>query len=337
MNKIERVRAAIKGEPVDRIPASFYSHNHFIESQTDKIAGYLLNQNEKFDWDFLKAGLRPSYYAEAWGCKARFYPDRVPELETHLIHKADDFRKLEKLDPQKGVLGEHVMVARELNKGLKGEELFVMTLFSPLAVAGRLAGGVVGTASEYQNLLKFIEDDPEAVRHGLSIITQTLADYGKELIRAGADGIFLSTSVWSGDVMSQEDYKVFAKPYELAIYKTVINEGATYNILHICRENILFDIFSDYPVEVINYDSTSPRNLSLKEAMSKTNKALWGGVDHRRTLVEGPVEKIISEVHAALDQTGGKRFFIGPGCTSNSAIPDQHYQAVKHAISTWRK
>lgn len=337
MNKVERVKAAMKGEPVDRIPVSFYTHNHRIESQTDKIAGYLLQQNEKFDWDFLKAGLRPSYYAEAWGCKVRFYPDKVPELETCVVHNADDFRKIKKLDPKKGVLGEHVKIAEKLKEGLKDKQLFVMTLFSPLTVAGRLAGGIVRTPSEHRNLQRLIQEDPEAVHHGLSTITQTLADYAKELIRAGADGIFLSTSVWSGDAINEEDYKVFAKPYEIAIYEAVIKEGAAFNILHICRENIFFDVFTDYPVDIINYEATSPRNLSLKEAMGKTNKALWGGVDHRKTLVEGPIEKIISEVHTALDQTQGERFFLGPGCTSNSAIPDAHYIAAKHAISTWRK
>lgn len=337
MNKIERVRAAIKGEEVDRIPVSFYMHNHAIESQTDKIADYLLYMNKKFDWDFLKAGLRPSYYAEAWNCRVRFFPDKVPELETYVVHNADDLERLDKVDPKTGVLAEHVKVAKELHRELRGKQLFVMTLFSPLTVAGRLAGGVVNTPSEYQNLLTLIKENPKAVHQGLTVITETLCDYARELIRAGADGIYLSTSVWSGGVLSEKEYREFAKPYELSVLDAVNREGATFNIMHICRENIQFELFSDYPVDIFNYETTSPNNLSLREAMGKTKKALWGGLDHRRTLVEGPIEKITEEVHTALDQTGGKRFFLGPGCTSSSLIPDAHYIAAREAISTWRK
>lgn len=337
MNKIERVRAAIKGEEVDRIPVSFYMHNNAIESQTDKIADYLLSMNKKLDWDFLKAGLRPSYYAEAWNCRVRFFQDKVPELENYVVHNAEDFKNLEKIDPKTGVLAEHVKVAEDLYKELKGKQLFVMTLFSPLTVAGRLAGGVVNTPSEYQNLLALIKEDPKAVHQGLSVITETLCDYARDLIKAGSDGIYLSTSVWSGGSLSEEEYREFAKPYELSLFDAVIREGATFNILHICRENIKFDLFTDYPVDIFNYETTSPKNLNLKEAMGKTNKALWGGLDQRKTLPEGPIEKIIEEVHAALDQTGGKRFLLGPGCTSSSLIPDSHYVAAREAISTWRR
>jgi uroporphyrinogen decarboxylase len=337
MTKRERVMAAVRGEPVDRVPVSFFNHNYLMESSTDRLAAYLLEQHQKFGWDFLKATLRPSYYAEAWGCKVRFYHDRVPEKETYVIKSADDFRKLEKLDPTKGVFGEHVKVAEELEDGLKGSVPFIMTLFSPLTVAGRLAGGVVRTSSESGNLRRHMEENPEAVQYGLSIISETLCDYARELIRAGADGIFLSTSVWSRDAISEENYKIFGKPYDLAVYQAAIREGATFNVLHICRENIILDLLSDYPVQVVNYEATSPRNPSLKEVMNKTDKTLWGGLDHRNTLLKGPVDAIVAEVHAALEQTGGRRFILGPGCTSLSQIPEAHYVAAKEALFAWGK
>lgn len=337
MNKIERVRAALRGEDVDRIPVSFYFHNHAVESRTDRLADYLLLMNDRFDWDFLKAGLRPSYYAEAWGCGARFFPDRVPELETYPLHTVEDLKKLKKVNPKTGVFAEHVKVAGQLHQALGGKELFVMTVFSPLAVAGRLAGGVVNTRSEYQNLLHLLHEDPEAVRRGLQVITETLCEYARDLVRAGADGIYLSTSVWSGGALSEEQYALFAKPYELALLNAVIEEGGTFNILHICRENIRFDLFTDYPVELFNYEATSPRNPSLQEALAKTDKALWGGLDQRKTLPAGPIARIAGEVHAALDQTGGKRFFVGPGCTSASPVPDAHYDAARGATYTWQK
>ena len=99
----------------------------------------------------------------------------------------------------------------------------------------------------------------------------------------------------------------------------------------------MLDLLSDYPVQIISYDALSPRNPSLKEALSRTDKALWGGVDHKTTLLEGPVEAIAAEVHAALEQTGGKRFFLGPGCTSLRPVPDAYLLAAKEALSSWQR
>jgi len=337
MTKRERVMAAVKGEPVDRVPASFFGHNHPAERSSDTLAPYLLEQNHKFGWDLIKVNLRSSYYGEAWGCKHRWDPQRGPQLEDYVIRSADDFRKLERLEPTKGVLGDQVRVAKLLGEALKGSVPYVQTIFSPLSVAARLAGALAMTPSEPDAIKRFMKENPEALHHGLLIISQTLADYAREAIRAGADGIFFATTVWSRDALTEEEYKIFGRPYDLAVLEAAIQEGATFNILHLCRENIMLDLLSDYPVQVISYDALSPRNPSLKAAMGRTDKALWGGVDHKTTLLKGPVEAIVAEVQAALEQTGGRRFFLGPSCTTQFPVPETHLVAVKEALSTWQR
>ena len=330
--------AAVKGEPVDRVAASFFEHNHLAERSSDTTAANLLEQNYKFDWDFIKVNLRSSYYAEAWGCEYRWDPQKgSPQLVDYVIKSADDFRKLEKLDPTKGAFGDQVRVAKLLGEVLKGSVPYVQTIFTSLGVAARLAGAVALTPSESDAIRWFMRENPEALHDGLRIITQTLANYAREAIRAGADGIFLATTVWSRDTITEEDYKIFGRPYDLPVYEAAIQEGATFNILHLCRENIMFDLLSDYPVQVINYDALSPQNPSLKEAMGRTDKALWGGVDHKITLLKGPVDQIVAEVQAALEQTGGRRFFLGPSCVTQSQVPETHLLAVKKALSTWQR
>ena len=341
MSKRERVMAAVRGEPVDRVPLSFFGHNHPVERSSETLAPYLLEQNRKFDWDFIKVNLRATYYGEAWGCKYRWDPERGPELEDNVVKSADDFRKLKRLDPTEGVLGDQIRVAKLLGEALKGSVPYVHTAFTPLTVVNKLAGALSHTTSETDIVKRFMKENPEALHHGLSVISQTLADYAREAIRAGADGMFLTTTVWSRDAITEEEYEIFGRPYDLAIYEAAIQEGATFNILHLCRENIMLDLLSDYPVQVISYDALSPRNPSLREAMERTDKALWGGIDHKTALLKGPVEAIVAEVHAALEQTGGKRFFLGPGCSISSSfnitlVPEAHLLAAKEALSSWR-
>jgi uroporphyrinogen decarboxylase len=337
MTKRERVMAAVQGKPVDRVPVSFFNHNHTAERSSSTLAQHLLQQNQKFEWDFIKVGLRASYYGEAWGCKYRWDPEKGPQLEDYVVKSADDFKNLQKLDSTTGVLGDHVRVAKLLGESLKGSVPYVHTIFSPLSIAARLAGAIYLDPSEGDAIKHFMRENPEALHHGLSIISQTMADYASEVIRAGADGIFLTTTVWSQDVVTEEEYKIFGKPYDLAVYQAAIQEGATLNVLHICRENIMFDLLSDYPVQVINYEATSPRNPSLKEALRRTDKALWGGLDHRSILPKGTAEAIIAEVHDALEQTGGRRFILGNGCTSASEVPEANWIAAKEALSSWQR
>jgi uroporphyrinogen decarboxylase len=257
-----------------------------------------------------------------------------PQVEEYIIKQAKDFRKLKKLDPTQGPFGEQLKIAGMLQDALKGSVPFVQTTFSPLSVAGRMAGAKNRDPAEAEPIKRFMKEDPESLQYGLKTISQTLVDYTREAIRSGADGMFLTTTVYSKDTITEDEYEIFGKPFDIAIFNAANEAGATFNILHICRENIMLDLLSDYPVQVINYEATSPRNPSLKEAMEKTDKALWGGLDHNETLPNGPVEAIVSQVNDALKQTGGRRFILGPGCTGLLRAPDAHLTAAKEALST---
>jgi uroporphyrinogen decarboxylase len=337
MTKRERLMAAVKGEAVDRVPASYYNHNHPVEYSADRLIPALLGHQEKFDWDFVKVMIRASYYLEAWGCKFTIDPVKGAKLQDHVVKEAADYTKLKKLDPTKGPFGEHVDIARQLGQALKGNVPYMQSVFGPLTIAGRLAGGKFDAVDETVAARKFIDENPDELLEGLSVITETVADYVRECIRAGADGIFYTTTAYGSlDVLTKEEYKIFAEPFDLAILNAANEEGATLNILHICRENLMFDLFSKYPVQIINYESTSPKNPDLKEVMTLTDKAIWGGMDQRKILPEGSAQEVKAQALDALEQTGGRRIILGPGCTNvYLTAPDENISAIKAAVDTW--
>ena len=339
MTKKERLMAAVKGDPVDRIPVSFFGHNHTAERSPGTAVQAMLEQDRKFDWDFMKVQMRATYYAEAWGCTYNWMgPDIGPEVLDHVVKRADDFRKLKRLDASRGVLGDHVGIAKKIGEALKGRTPYVQTIFSPLSVADMLAGTRFHQYPRIGPLKRLMEEKPEAVHEGLSVISRTLADYAKESVQAGADGILLTTWRWAmQDVLTEEQYKIFGKPYDLAVIEGAIQAGANFNILHICRDPVIFDALADYPVDVISFNATSPQNPSLRDAMGRTKKALWGGIDHTQTLLHGPVEAITREVYGALEETGGKRFMLGPGCAIPAQVPEAHLRAVQASLSQWGK
>lgn len=332
MTKRERLMAAVNGDPVDRVPASYYFHYHAAEKSADLNVRHMLEQQRIFDWDFVKVQLGAYYYGQAWGCTVTEDPVLGPQIDETVIRTAEDYRRLKKVDVMQGPFGEQLRVARMLNEALKGDIPFIQTTFSPLSVAGRIAGAKNRDPNEADYIKRFMKEDPESLHYGLKIISETLADYARAAVRSGADGMFLTTTVYSRDAFTEEDYETFGKPYDLAVFNAANEEGATLNILHLCRENIMVDLLSDYPVQIVNYEATSPRNPSLKEGLEKTGKAVWGGLDQHDVLPRGPVEAIRKQVRDALEQTGGRRFILGPGCTGLVRVPDAHLMAAKEAL-----
>jgi uroporphyrinogen decarboxylase len=67
LSKRERVDAARRGAPVDRVPAAAWQH--FIPEE--RVAAPLAEAHRRFfdtfDWDWLKVNPRATVYAEAWG------------------------------------------------------------------------------------------------------------------------------------------------------------------------------------------------------------------------------------------------------------------------------
>ena len=189
MTKRERLMAAVTGDPVDRAPASYYFHYHPAERSAKSNVQHLLEQQRKFDWDFIKVQLGAHYYGQGWGCTYKEDPLWGPQIDKHIIYEAKDYRKLEKLDITQGPFGEQLRVAQMLNETLKGSIPFIQTTFSPLSVAGRMAGAKNRDPAEAEPIKNFMKEDPESLHYGLEIISQTLADYARKAVCRGADGM----------------------------------------------------------------------------------------------------------------------------------------------------
>lgn len=67
MTKKERVRAALRGEPVDRVPVSLWGHDFLREWSADDLAAQTVESYRAHDWDFIKLNPRWTFFAEAWG------------------------------------------------------------------------------------------------------------------------------------------------------------------------------------------------------------------------------------------------------------------------------
>src|SRR5437879_13821799 len=104
MTSRERVMAALRGERVDRVPASLWRHNCATENSAETLAAETLRLARRFEWDFLKPQSRAQCFAEMWGL--RYAPSReraTPYTVTRApLATAADLRRLEPADARTG-------------------------------------------------------------------------------------------------------------------------------------------------------------------------------------------------------------------------------------------
>ncbi|MBI4233191.1 MAG: uroporphyrinogen decarboxylase [Chloroflexi bacterium] len=327
MTHRERVQAALAGRPVDRPPVSMWRHFFDREMTAQGMAEAMLAFQREHDWDFMKVNPRAFYHVEDWGVRLRYtgHPHQAPEVTGRPVKNPQDWERLQALDIHAGVLGEHLAALRSIARDLKGQVPFLMTVFTPLSIASRLA------ASE-ETFLQHLRGYPQQVQHALEIVTDTFARFSRACLEAGASGLFYATTAWATrDRLTEEEYARWARPYDLKLLRAL--PPAEFHLLHVCRDNNMLAALTDYPVAAFNWDARGRGNPSLREGKALlSSKAVIGGVSHRTLLAEGTPAQVAGEVASLRREMGATGWMLGPGCTFPPQTPEANVRAVRDAL-----
>jgi uroporphyrinogen decarboxylase len=292
MTKRERVRAAVAGGDVDRLPIMFW-HHFRPHGSPQKLAEATLDFFGRFDLDIFK-----------------IMPDIPYPFPTNSIRSADDWRLLSPLDVMEGNLGRMVTATELLYENLPNDEPVIVTMFSPFCYAMNFAGR--------DSIRRHLEENPTRVHEALSVIAENLAQFSRALIAHGADGIFFASQGAGDDILTREQYKEFGIPYDLQVLQGA--QDGWLNVLHIHGfENLMIDLFADYPAAVFSWsDRLSGRSLNEVRDLAP-EVCLMGGIDEQGAITKGPVDQVGEEMRDAILQTGGgRRLILANGCS----VPD---------------
>jgi uroporphyrinogen decarboxylase len=247
-----------------------------------------------------------------------------PQLEAWPVHQAQDWLAITERPADRGALGEQIEAVRMLRSGLAAEVPLVETVFTPLAVLAEMV-------PEPGELKLHMGTHPSAVRAALEAVTATYERYVPRLLEAGADGIYLATTDWASRTwMSPAEYREWARPYDLRVLAKAA--GAAFNVLHVCKpRNLLFE-FHDYPVHAFSWDATHPSNPSLDQALARLPGAVMGGISHETALQAADPEAVLAELRRGMEQTGGRRWMVAPGCSIPPTTPAANLKAVRTAL-----
>ncbi len=302
MTRTERVMAAVRGEPVDRIPVCFWHHFHPSGSGTRLAEATLKFFDETFNLDILK-----------------IMPDIPYPFPRKSIQTPEQWRLIEPIDMTRArFFRQRVEAVQSLRNEVGFDSPIIVTLFSPLCEA-------LYFASDRAKFLDDARERPAVIHEALSIIAENLREHIREVIAAGADGVFFALQGCSTAVMPVEMYLEFGRPYDLSSLRGA--ENGWLNVLHIHGDrDLMFDQVLDYPVDVLSW-SDRIAGPSLREARGKTSKCLMGGWNEFGALSNGPIETIREEAEDAIAQTAGHRFILANGCS----VPDETDEQWLHA------
>jgi uroporphyrinogen decarboxylase len=325
MTKRERVMAAVRGAPVDRVPVSLWLHNFVTENSAETLAAETVRLARRFDWDFLKPQSRAQCFAEMWGL--RYTPSReraTPYTVAQApLATADDLRRLVPVDPRSGALGEQLQALRAIREAVGNDTPIIWTVFSPLMILPfLLSGGRVAAVS-------LMRSEPGALDHALSAMAETLAAYARAAVAAGADGLFYATNMATRELSTAAECRRFQRPYDLMILGQA--QTAPFNVLHVCGAEILFDEFADYPMAALSW-ATVPGNPSLKDAQRRTGRAVIGGLPAKPEIKRLSPAEVEARGRRAIAEMGGRFLLLGPDCSIDPDTPDAVMDAGAAAI-----
>jgi uroporphyrinogen decarboxylase len=296
VNKIERVRAALRGQPVDRPPFTVWYHFGLQHAPAERLAQAHLEFLAAYDLDLLKAMNDYSYPM----------PDGIETLD-----QARDLARLEPLDPRQTPLGEQLRAVAIVARALEGSCLVVDTVFNAWNTLRRnLVKGAIDV---------FMREHPRALEAALAAVNETLIRYARESLRRGAAGIFLSVPA-SAEFVTAEQYERFMRPFDLTFLEAIDGRGECH-VLHAHGSRLYFDRLLEYPVHAISW-ADREGGPSLARARAMTARPLMGGISHTHFAYASAAE-VRAQVRSAVAEAGRERLFLAPGCALPSyAFPE---------------
>jgi uroporphyrinogen decarboxylase len=291
-------------QPQTTIPAAFFLHFdpqfHAGQAAVDKHLEFF----RYTDMDLVKIQYE------------RTYP-HLPEIQT-----PDDWANMPLYDRE--FYAPQIEAVAGLVKAAKDEAVIVVTLYSAFMFAGQVVGEDV--------LVQHLRADPEKVKKGFEIITDSMMIFINACIEAGVDGFYASTQ--GGEKTRFGGSSIFTeyiKPFDLDVMDA-INARCPFNVLHVCDYRAGYDDitpFVKYPGDVVSFGlELAGEPVSPKRASELFGgRPYLGGLDRLGVIATGTEDAVRAAVLDVLEDAPD-RFMLGADCTVPSDTPWENLRAA---------
>ena len=331
MTSLERVRATIAGDPVDRPPvqpmlmtfAGVHAGIPFGDycRRGEQMAAAQLKVCQDFGIDIMLTCSDPAReVVDLCGEESvRWYDDQPPAIdETNAaLHDKARLATLRLPDVHSGRMGDRIDAIRILRREAGGGACIVGWVEGALALAAELRG--------INNLMIDFYDDPGFVHDLLQFCADVSTVYAGAQVEAGADSIGMSDAAAS--LIGPAFYHDFLWSQQLRILQAAAATGAMTRV-HMCGcTDALLPDMAKLPADVIEIDFLTDLPLARQ---SMTDRVLCGNIDTISTMLEGDAEQV-RQAALACRQVSGTRHIVAPGCEVAPLTPPANVRALVEA------
>ncbi|MCX7795923.1 MAG: hypothetical protein N2380_05325 [bacterium] len=309
MTKRERVLSAVKGEPVDRIPFSFWYHFRWLDFPSgEPLAKEELNFYKVYDPDFLKV--------------MHDIPYELPE-GISIIDNPEDWYKLDILSSDTKNFNAQRSALDMIIKNLPDDGFVIDTIFSTFAYAEKLTG---------KKTLEHLKGNPKALHYGLEIIARSLANFIYSCKYIGLSGIYMALQGANKDIMDPSTYREHFMPYDIIIWESA--RSFDFNILHLHGYELMFDVVKVFNPDVLTWSNrlTPP---SLESARNLYNGCIATGLNEEAIVNYTPSD-VRREVLKSIVEAGARKLIIAPGCAVPTETPKENLLVIKETLEELR-
>ncbi len=323
------MQACLNGETPDRPPVALWRHFPVDDQNADTLADAHLYFQSTFDFDFLKVTPASGYFLYDWGLEDTWqgHPHGTREYTRRVIQKPKDWTALQPLDPHKGHLGVQLSALSKITETLGPDTPVIHTIFNPLSQAKKMVGD--------DTLMFHLREYPDEFHKGLEIITESSKDFVDAVVHeTGVAGIFFAVQHAQASLLTQNEYLEFGRSYDLPLLQA--GSDGWLNVLHLHGDDIYFDLFTDYPVQVINWHDLETKP-DLATGLKKFPGAVCGGMRQEETVNLGTSQQIEQEAKNAMEATEGRRFILGTGCVAPVTTPYGNLVAARNVVEKFNQ
>lgn len=332
MTGLERTRAAVRGEPVDRVPAfpillapacqlTGVPQGRYM-TDASVMADTLLRAREMCGFDGIYVSRDNWVYHQALGGDLAFPEDDESFSRTVLLDSVRSFRRLRVPDPASAPGMTTLLEAARRVVAAAGDRFYVQANIDtgPFSLAAVLRGT--------QDFLVDLSTENEAdLRELLSFCTEVVIAYGRAMIATGVHGIQFGDATAS--LISPGDYRKFVLPWQQKAVDALGGRGCDVWI-HICgKTDHLLDLLRGMPFQGFEVDAKVP--MARARQLLGPGIALKGNLDTTFLLQASP-EQVTAACRRILEEPGVDRgVILSPGCGVPRMTPLENLRAMVRA------
>ncbi len=262
---------------------------------------------------------------------------RVFQFHRYLINSVKDMEAFPVLDVSKNaVYQREVNVVRALAKHYQGTVPVIPTIFTPAHCIPEFCGGI-------EQARYYMDNHPEAVDAMLRALVQTELQLVDAYIEAGADGFFFAQRYSNADILSEQEFERFCRPYDEMLLARA--HGRTwFNMVHVHgAKNFFWDQFKTYDVQALSWENT-PQQIPEEErstvakVRAVTDKILITGTDQFHDFYgnrQEVLDRFRRRVERAAQESGDNRLIFAPGCSLPLDIDEETVHLLRVAADEY--